>query len=92
MRRGRSNVYRFLRRELGSTYLQFIPIVEARASKRRRPRPGTAARLPLHGSPQAHPDHPDSVVTPWSVDADEYGYFPFEGVDEWLAATSARCW
>jgi len=58
------DAYHFLRRELGSTYLQFIPIV---------------------GSPRAHPDHPDSVVTPWSVDPDEYGYFLSKVWDEWLA-------
>ena len=35
--------------------------------------------------PQARPDHPDSVVTAWSVDPEEYGYFLCKVWDEWLA-------
>ncbi len=79
------DVYRFLRRELGSTYLQFIPIVEPRDFETVAPQHGNANRTPVVGSPQASPDHPDSVVTPWSVDADEYGYFLCKIWDEWQA-------
>ncbi len=79
------DVYRFLRRELGSTYLQFIPIVEIKGFETTAPHTWDAARLPVLGSPQAKPDHPDSVVTPWSVDPDEYGYFLSRVWDEWLA-------
>jgi hypothetical protein len=38
------------------------------------------ARLPLVGSPEMRPDHPDSVVTPWVVDADEDGPVAVQGV------------
>jgi uncharacterized protein len=31
------------------------------------------------------PGHPDSVVTDWSVDPDDYGYFLSRVWDEWLA-------
>jgi uncharacterized protein len=79
------DVYRFLRRELGSTYLQFIPIVEIKGFETTAPHTWEAGRLPVVGSPQARPDHPDSVVTPWSVDPDEYGYFLSKVWDEWLA-------
>jgi len=79
------DVYRFLRRELGSTYLQFIPIVEIKGFETTAPHTWEAGRLPVVGSPQARPDHPDSVVTPWSVDPDEYGYFLAKVWDEWLA-------
>ena len=79
------DVYRFLRRELGSTYLQFIPIVEPRDFETVAPQHGSTDRTPVVGSPQASPDHPDSVVTPWSVDADEYGYFLCKVWDEWQA-------
>jgi uncharacterized protein len=41
------------------------------------------SRLPLLGSPEARPGHPDSVVTDWSVDPDEYGYFLCRVFDEW---------
>jgi uncharacterized protein len=79
------DVYRFLRREVGSTYLQFIPIVEPREFETVAPQRWDPARLPVVGSPQVHPDHPDSVVTPWSVDPVEYGYFLCKVWDEWQA-------
>jgi uncharacterized protein len=79
------DVYRFLRREIGSTYLQFIPIVEPKGFETTAPQTWEAARLPIVGSPQARPDDPRSVVTPWSVDADEYGRFLCKVWDEWLA-------
>jgi uncharacterized protein len=79
------DVYRFLRRELGSTYLQFIPIVEFNQFEGTAPQKWNTEALPVVGSPEAHPDHPHSVVTPWSVAADEYGYFLSKVWDEWLA-------
>ena len=79
------DVYRFLRREIGSTYLQFIPIVEPRDFATTAPGRRDIARLPLLGAPEARPDHPESVVTPWSVDADEYGHFLSKVWDEWRA-------
>ena len=79
------DVYRFLRRELGSTYLQFIPIVEINGFEAMAPHTWDPAQLPIVGSPQARPGHPDSVVTPWSVDPEEYGYFLSKVWDEWLA-------
>ena len=79
------DVYRFLRRELGSTYLQFIPIVEPRDFETVAPQAWGAASMPMVGSPESRPDHPQSVVTPWSVDAEEYGHFLSRVWDEWLA-------
>jgi len=79
------DVYRFLRRELGSTYLQFIPIVEAKDFETVAPQRWDPGRLPVLGAPEARPDHPQSVVTPWSVDPGEYGYFLSKVWDEWLA-------
>jgi len=79
------DVYRFLRRELGSTYLQFIPIVEPRDFETVAPQKWDPARLPVLGAPESRPDHPQSVVTPWSVDPEEYGYFLSKVWDEWLA-------
>jgi len=79
------DVYRFLRRELGSTYLQFIPIVEPRNFETVAPQTWDPSRLPMVGTPESRPDHPDSVVMPWSVDPDEYGYFLSKIWDEWLA-------
>jgi uncharacterized protein len=77
------DVYRFLRRELNSTYIQFIPIVQAKGFETTAPQHWDLARLPVVGSPQSRPDHPDSVVTDWSVDPEEYGYFLSRVFDEW---------
>ena len=84
------DVYRFLRRELGSTYIQFIPIVEARDFATVAPQRWDPTRLPVVGSPEAHPDHPNSIVTQWSVDPDEYGYFLCKIWDEWQARDVGR--
>ena len=77
------DVYRFLREQVGSTYLQFIPIVQARGFETTAPGTWPAAQRPVVGSPRAKPDHPDSVVTDWSVDPDEYGEFLCAVWDEW---------
>jgi len=77
------DVYRFLRRELNSTYIQFIPIVQAKVFETKAPQKWDSSGLPVVGSPQARPGHPDSVVTDWSVDPEEYGYFLSRVFDEW---------
>jgi uncharacterized protein len=79
------DVYRFLRRELGSTYLQFIPIVEPSEFETTAPGFLDASRLPVVGTPRAKPDHPLSVVAPWSVDPEEYGRFLCKVWDEWCS-------
>ena len=61
------DVYRFLRRELGATYIQFIPIVEPRNFE--------------HIAPGAGPAEPGA--TDWSVDPDDWGYFLCKVFDEW---------
>ena len=78
------DVYRFLRQELGSTYIQFIPIVEFKDFKRVAPQAWDSAKLPMDGQPEARPGHPDSVVTDWSVDPDDWGYFLSRVFDRWL--------
>ena len=76
------DVYRFLRRELDATYIQFIPIVQIKGFETTAPQTWDTARLPVLGSPEARPDHPDSVVTEWSVDPEEYGRFLCKVFDE----------
>jgi len=77
------DVYRFLRRELGADRLQFIPIVEHRDFARTAPQAWDPATLPCDGEPRARPGHPESVVTDWSVDPDDWGYFLCKTFDEW---------
>ena len=63
------DVYRFLRSELDSTYIQFIPIVQLKHFETTAPQTWDSSTLPMLGSPEARPDHPNSMVTDWSVDA-----------------------
>lgn len=78
------DVYRFLRREIGSTYLQFIPIVEYKGFETTAPHTWNPEFLPKAGTLESKPGHPDSIVTDWSVDPDDYGYFLSKVFDEWL--------
>ncbi len=63
-------VYQHLK-DLGAQYIQFLPIVE-------RHRVGTDS-LATIGMGQE-----DSIVTPWSVDANEFGDFLIEIFDVWI--------
>jgi uncharacterized protein len=78
------DVYRFLRQELDSTYLQFIPVVEFKGFERAAPQSWAAAALPRVGEPEARPGHPNSIVTDWSVDPDDWGRFLCRVFDRWL--------
>ena len=67
-------VYRFLK-EIGSTYIQFIPLVERSTGA------GLAAPpLPLAVDNVAQ----STTVTPWSVDARDYGNFLVDVFQEWV--------
>ena len=79
------DVYRFLRQELDSTYIQFIPIVEHRQFERIAPQTWNQSELPKDGDPEAKPGHPNSIVTDWSVDPDDWGYFLSKVFDRWLS-------
>ena len=72
-------VYRFLRKA-GSSYLQFIPIVERAA-----PAEGAVPGLSL-SPPPGHPaaDEADSFATEWSVRPADYGEFLCRIFDEWV--------
>lgn len=76
-------VYRFLRDELKSAYLQFIPCVEPKDFVSTSPG-NRADNGPKLGEDRARPGHPDSIVTEWSVDPDEYGAFMIAIFDEWI--------
>lgn len=84
------DVYRFLREELDSRTIQFLPVVQARDFETTAPAARDASSLPLLGSPQAKPGSPDSIVTDWSVDPDDYGYFLSRVFDEWLRKDVGR--
>ncbi len=77
------DVYRFLTRELRPRQLQFIPCVEPKVFHNVAPQKWDLATLPLQNSPAAHPGSPDSVVTDWSVDPDDWGHFLCKVWDDW---------
>lgn len=84
------DVYRFLRGELDSRTIQFSPVVQTRQFETLAPGALDPAKLPLLGAPEARPGHPDSIVTDWSVDPDDYGYFLSRVFDEWLRKDMGR--
>jgi uncharacterized protein len=77
------DVYRFLIRELGVHRVQLIPCVEPEVFRDVAPQRWDAASLPVVGTPQARPGAPDSVVTDWSVDPDDWGRFLCKVWSDW---------
>ncbi len=83
-------VYRFLRDEVGSTRMQFIPIVEPKAFDTTAPQRWPDSLMPLMDEPRARPGHPESVVEGWCVDPDDYGDFLISVFDEWRTTDLGR--
>lgn len=72
-------VYRFLK-EIGSGFIQFIPLVERVPTLTQIGVPGLQfAEPPFHGSGEA-----DASVTEWSVRPTDYGEFLCAIFDEWV--------
>ena len=71
-------VYRFLR-QIGSGYIQFIPIVERNASN-----PGENDLWLAAPPDDADSDALDAQITSWSVRPAEYGKFLCRIFDEWV--------
>ncbi len=69
-------VYRFVTRELGATYVQFNPCVEPVDFTQTAPHFWRDDSIPTVGSRRARPGDLDSIVTDWSVDPDDWGRFP----------------
>jgi uncharacterized protein len=73
-------VYAFLK-QIGSSFIQFIPVVERRPAR---------VDLTVHGAALAEPpspadsDHADATVTDWSVRPDAYGEFLVQVFDQWV--------
>ena len=76
-------VYRFLRDEIGSKRIQFIPIVEPVGFRQVAPQRWDERFMPMLGDPEARPGNPGSIVEEWSVDPDDWGNFLIRVFDEW---------
>ncbi len=72
------DVYRFLK-EIGSSYLQFIPLVERRPDAE-----ATKLGLDWATPPEAGEEEPDSPVTDWSVQSKQYGEFLVTIFEDWI--------
>ena len=79
-----AEVYRFLTEELGIRRLQWLPCVEPKDFRTTATGQWDAAAMPVMGSSAAQPGQPDSVVTDWSVDPDDWGEFLCQTFDLWL--------
>ncbi|HTZ48567.1 MAG TPA: anaerobic sulfatase maturase [Verrucomicrobiae bacterium] len=77
------DVYRFLRNEVKPREMQFIPGVEPKVFREVAPQKWDPATLPVFGASAARPGNANSIVTDWSVDPDDWGYFLCKIWDEW---------
>lgn len=76
-------VYKFLRDEVGSTCMQFLPLVEPAGHALTAPGFWDVRTMPKTGSPEAMPGSPGSFVAPWCVEPLDYGLFMAEVFDCW---------
>jgi len=86
------DVYRFLTRELGSTRLQFIPIVEPRFFEKTPTQYWDPEKLPKMNDPEARPGHPNSIVYDWCVDPEDWGYFMCKVFEDWYRRDIGKRW
>ena len=78
------DVYRFLSRETAAQKIQFIPGIEPRDFRNVAPQHWPAEAQPIVGTSAARPGNPDSVVTDWSVDPEDWGRFLCRIWDDWF--------
>jgi uncharacterized protein len=78
-----ADVYYFLTQELGVGLVQWLPCVEPKDFCTTAPGYWDPGAMPVLGSSAARPGHPDSVVTEWSVDPDDWGEFLCRTFDLW---------
>jgi uncharacterized protein len=69
-------VYQYLK-SIGSSYIQFIPLVERQVDGSSTPSSSVALKL-------AGPTDLSSQVTSWSVETEEYGHFLNTVFDQWV--------
>ncbi|MGR5117207.1 anaerobic sulfatase maturase [Vibrio astriarenae] len=77
-------VYRFLRDEVRSPQVQFIPIVEPKSFREIAPQRWLESEQLFQGMPETEPTNPNSIVEPWCVSASQWGDFLIEVFDEWF--------
>lgn len=83
-------VYRFLRKTLGATHIQFSPVVEPRGFEHTAPQWRGCPPGPGKDEERARPEHAESIVTDWSVDPEAWGKFLCTVFDEWRSRDLGR--
>ena len=76
-------VYEFLTGEIGATTLQIQPCAERKDFREVAPGKWPGDTLLTPGSPQTRPGHPESIMTDWSISAEQWGRFLCELFDCW---------
>ena len=78
------DVYRFLKNEVRPRQMQFIPCVEPKVFRNVAPQKWDPTnRCRCSTPPRRIPAIADSVVTDWSIDPDDWGYFLCKVWDDW---------
>ncbi|MDN2482703.1 anaerobic sulfatase maturase [Vibrio agarivorans] len=77
-------IYRFLRDEVRSPQMQFIPIVEQKSFRTTAPQNWQAEEQPKQGDKRLIPGNANSVVEPWCVSDHAWGNFLITIFDEWV--------
>lgn len=83
-------VWRALRSVPGTYRVQFTPCVETATFHESAPARLPTAQMPAVGAERTRPGHPLSIVTPWSVDARDYGEFLCTIWQAWLERDFGR--
>lgn len=84
------DVYRFLKTEVRPRIIQFLPAIETKDFHEVAPGFWDESLLPTLGDERARPGGQDSVVTDWSVDPDDWGYFLSRVWGEWFSRDFGR--
>ncbi|MGY5453371.1 anaerobic sulfatase maturase [Agarivorans sp. MS3-6] len=84
------DVYRFLRDEVKSPQIQFIPIVEQKTFRTEAPQAPKTAQQLKQGDKRLFPGDKDSIMEPWCVSDLAWGNFLIAVFDEWVARDIGR--
>ncbi|GAL17323.1 putative arylsulfatase regulatory protein [Vibrio maritimus] len=77
-------VYRFLRDEVRSPQMQFIPIVEQKTFRTDAPQTGSSSQQLRQGDKRLIPGNSNSIMEPWCVSDEAWGNFLIAIFDEWV--------
>lgn len=83
-------VYRFLRDEVRSPQMQFIPIVEQKSFRTTAPQTWTSNEQLKQGDKRLIPGNANSIMESWCVSDEAWGNFLIAIFDEWIQRDIGR--